>query len=336
VSSLPEAEVLLATYNGARFLREQIDSIMAQDYGNIRVLARDDGSTDETVEILAQYAERFPSRFRVLPGGVATGNPKNNFLLLMKASTADYICFSDQDDVWLPDKVSRTKQAMDQLEARWGTKLPLLVFTDLHLVDDQLKILHTSFWAYMNIDPARINRLAEMMVQSVVTGCTAMLNRPLLELSVRMPEEAYMHDLWISWLASFMGKSSSVKTQTVLYRQHDRNVLGTGGNVVGIAAQESNRSWWERIRRPHIAAGHVTRWKIGQRQARAFLNEHGSELTAKKRSLLRGFLRCQTSRSRFIRTASLIRYGFFYLGLKPNLAMLIHLWKMKVEKHEAT
>lgn len=335
MSSLPEVEVLLATYNGARFLREQIDSILAQDYGNIRVLTRDDGSSDGTVEILAQYSARFPDRFRVMPVGVATGNPKNNFLLLMKAATADYICFSDQDDVWLPDKVSSTKQAMDQLESQWGAKLPLLVFTDLHLVDDKLRIVHESFWAYMNIDPGRINRLSELMVQSVVTGCTAMLNRPLLELSVRMPEEAYMHDLWISWLASFMGKSSPVKAQTVLYRQHDRNVIGTGSNVAGVAVQEPTRSWWERIRRPRIAEAHVFRWEIGQRQARAFLQEHGAELTAKKRALLWGFLRCQTSSSRFIRVASLIRYGFYYLGLKPNLAMMIHLWKLKVEEHEA-
>jgi glycosyltransferase involved in cell wall biosynthesis len=334
MSSLPEVEVLLATYNGARFLREQIDSILAQDYGNIRVLARDDGSSDETVEILAQYAARFPDRFQVMPVGVATGNPKNNFLLLMKASTADYICFSDQDDVWLPDKVSRTKQAMDQLESRWGTKVPLLVFTDLHLVDDKLKIVQESFWSYMNIDPGRINRLSEMMVQSVVTGCTAMLNRALLELSVRMPEEAYMHDLWISWLASFMGKSSPVRAQTVLYRQHDRNVIGTGIHISDMPVQGSTRSWWERIRRPRIAAGHVLRWEIGQRQARAFLNEHGSELTAKKRALLRGFLRCYTSRSRVIRIASLIRYGFYYLGLKPNLAMMVYLWRMKVEERE--
>lgn len=335
MSSLPEVEVLLATYNGARFLREQIDSILAQDYGNIRVLARDDGSSDGTVEILAQYAARFPDRFRVMPLGVATGNPKNNFLLLMKASTADYICFSDQDDVWLPDKVSRTKQAMDQLESQWGAKLPLLVFTDLHLVDDKLRILHESFWTYMNIDPGRINRLSELMVQSVVTGCTAMLNRPLLELSVRMPEEAYMHDLWISWLASFMGKSGPVRAQTVLYRQHDRNVIGTGSNAAGMAVQAPTRSWWERIRRPRIAEAHVFRWEIGQRQARAFLKEHGAELTAKKRALLRGFLRCQTSRSRFIRVASLIRYGFYYLGLKPNLAMMIHLWKLKVVERKA-
>ena len=246
MSSLPEVEVLLATYNGARFLREQIDSILAQDYGNIRVLARDDGSSDETVEILAQYAARFPGRFQVMPVGVATGNPKNNFLLLMKASTADYICFSDQDDVWLPDKVSRTKQAMDQLESRWGAKVPLLVFTDLHLVDDKLKIVHESFWSYMNIDPGRINRLSEMMVQSVVTGCTAMLNRPLLELSVRMPEEAYMHDLWISWLASFMGKSSpregpdgslsSTRSQRHWYRQQHRRYGRSGANQILVGA----------------------------------------------------------------------------------------------------
>jgi glycosyltransferase involved in cell wall biosynthesis len=135
MSSLPEVEVLLATYNGARFLREQLDSIMAQDYGNIRVLARDDGSSDGTVEILDQYAKKFPGCFRVMPASAPTGTAKNDFLLLMKASTAEYICFADQDDVWLPDKVSRTKQAMDRLESRWGTKVPLLVFTDLRPLD---------------------------------------------------------------------------------------------------------------------------------------------------------------------------------------------------------
>src|SRR5271156_5979852 len=101
MNSLPEVEVLLATYNGARFLREQLDSILAQDYGNFRVLARDDGSSDETVEILVQYAEDFPDRVRVMPAGIATGNPQSNFLLLMRASTAEYVCFADQDDVWL-------------------------------------------------------------------------------------------------------------------------------------------------------------------------------------------------------------------------------------------
>jgi glycosyltransferase involved in cell wall biosynthesis len=332
MSSLPEVEVLLATYNGERFLREQIDSIIGQDYENIRVLARDDGSRDGTVEILNEYAQRFPERFRVMPASAAAGGPKANFLLLMKASTADYICFSDQDDVWLPDKVSRSKRAMDQLESRWGRKVPLLVFTDLRLVDDKLKTLHPSFWTYMGIIPERINRLAQLMVHSVVTGCTAMLNRRLLELSLRMPDEAYMHDGWVSWLAAYMGKSRIVKAQTVLYRQHDRNVVGTGASLDALEVKQPSRSLWEKIRRPRIAAAHVVRWELSQRHARAFLKEHGEELSARKRYQLRAFLRCQTSKSRFIRVATLISHGFHLVGLKPNLALMIHLWRMNVDK----
>ncbi len=331
MSSLPEVEVLLATYNGARFLREQLDSILAQDYGNIRVLARDDGSSDETVEILSLYAQRFPGRVRVMPASPPTGSSKKNFQLLMKASTADYVCFADQDDVWLPNKVSRTKQAMDQLESRWGTKVPLLVFTDLQVVDEQLNLLYQSFWRYMNIDPDRMDRLPELMVQSVVTGCTAMLNRPLLELSLRMPAGAFMHDRWIGLLASFLGKSSMVRAQTVLYRQHQHNVLGTGRNVTGVAVEEQARSLLERIRRPRSALALVPLWKISQQEARTFLTEHGAEVTDEKRELLRAFLRCQTSRSRFIRIATFIRYGFYYAGLKLNLAMLLHLWKMNAD-----
>jgi glycosyltransferase involved in cell wall biosynthesis len=332
MSSPPEVEVLLATYNGARFLREQIDSIMAQDYGNIRVLARDDGSSDETVEILDQYAKRFPGCFRVMPASAPTGSAKNNFLLLMKASTAEYICFADQDDVWLPDKVSRTKQAMDQLETRWGTKVPLLVFTDLHVVDDKLTILHQSFWAYMDIDPSRMDRLPALMVQSVVTGCTAMLNRPLLGLSLRMPEEAFMHDRWIGLLAAFMGKSSGVGIPTVLYRQHEHNVLGTGRDLAGSAEGKPTRWLLERMLRPRISEGQLALWNISQRETRAFLREYGADLPPRKRALLRAFLRCQTSRSRLVRIATFVRYGFYYVGLRLNLAMMLHLWKMNADE----
>ena len=332
MSGLPEVEVLLATYNGARFLREQLDSIIAQDYGNIRVLARDDGSSDGTVEILEQYAKRFPGHFQVMPASAPTGSARDNFLLLMKASTADHICFADQDDVWLPDKVSRTKQAMDQLQSRWGTNIPLLVFSDLHVVDDQLRILHQSFWSHMNIDPDRMDRLAELMVQSVVTGCTAMLNRRLLELSLRMPDEAFMHDRWIGLLASFMGKSSGLRVPTVLYRQHEHNVLGTGRDIAGTVAAKRARSLLERMRRPHISAEQIILWNISQRDATAFLQEYGTDLPPGKRDLLRAFLRCQTSRSRFVRIATFIRHGFSYVGLRLNLAMILHLWEMNADE----
>jgi hypothetical protein len=265
-----------------------------------------------------------------MPASAPTGSAKNNFLLLMKASTADHVCFADQDDVWLPDKVSRTMQAMDQLQSRWGTKVPLLVFTDLHVVDDQPKILHESFWSHMNIDPDRMDRLAELMVQSVVTGCTAMVNRPLLELSLRMPEEAFMHDRWIGLLASFMGKSSGVRIPTVLYRQHEHNVLGTGRGVAGNVA--ANRTLLERERRPRISAAQITLWNISQREATAFLQEYGTDLPAGKRALLRAFLRCQTSTNRLVRIVTFVRFRFYYVGLRLNLAMMLHLWNMGADE----
>jgi glycosyltransferase involved in cell wall biosynthesis len=332
MSSLPEVQVLLATFNGERFLREQIDSILAQDYENVRVLARDDGSSDGTVEILRDYAERFPRRFQVMQSGATTEGAKENFLLLMKASTADYISFSDQDDVWLPEKVRLTRHAMDKLEARWGTDIPLLVFTDLQVVDDKLNVLHKSFWAHMNIDPGRINRLAELLVQSVVTGCTAMLNRRLVELSLRMPHEASMHDRWIALLASVKGKSSVVKAQTVLYRQHDRNVVGIGRNAIG--TEERNRPFLERVRRPSGARAQLIQWGFSQRQAEALLKVHGDEIPAKKREVIKAYLRCETSQSRFIRIATFIRYGFYYAGLLPNLISLAHLWKIRVDERK--
>jgi len=328
-------EVLLATYNGARFLREQIDSILTQsmapsipgqDDADLRVLARDDGSSDGTVEILNEYAERFPGRFQLLPPGPASGNAKDNFLLLMKASTAQYICFSDQDDVWLPDKVSTSRKAMEQLESRWGPDLPLLVFTDLCVVDDQLRTLHASFWAHEKMVPERIHRFAAVLAQNVVTGCTAMVNRPLLELALRMPEDAFMHDQWIALLASVMGRAGVVKARTVLYRQHDRN-------IIGVREREPARSVPEWMRRFRNTDARLFQWKVSQRQAVGFLRVHGDELSENHRELLRAYLRCGSSRSRLVRIATLIRYGFLRTGLLRKLALFVDLWTMKVEEH---
>lgn len=325
----PAVEVLLATFNGERFLRQQIDSILSQDYPNLRVLARDDGSGDGTAVILKEYSEAFPGRFRVMPPGRPTGSAKDNFLLLMQASSADYLCFSDQDDVWLPDKVSLSQDAMNELEKRWGKEIPLLVFSDLHVVDDRLETLHRSFWSRMCIVPERINRLSELLGKSVVTGCAAMLNRSLLDLSLRMPEDAFMHDCWVALLASTLGKSAIVRAQTVLYRQHGDNVVGTGIPLPG----GESATLLNRVRRfPLAARAQLALWNVSQQQARAFLRVHGAELPAEKRELLGAYLRCETSKSRFVRVATFIRYRFFFVGMQQNLATILYLWNKRVEK----
>jgi glycosyltransferase involved in cell wall biosynthesis len=314
LSDRPVVEVLLATYNGERFLREQIDSILTQDYVNLRVLARDDGSSDATVSILNEYAERFPNRFRLMPSSAGTGSPKDNFLILMRGASAQYVCFSDQDDIWLPDKVSRTKRAMDELESRWGSDTPLLVFTDARVVDDQLRTLHESFWAHEKIEPDRIHHLALLLGRSVVTGCTMLLNRRLLELSFAMPSDASMHDRWIGLLACTIGKACAVKAQTLLYRQHDRNVVGIGERTVSLP---------QLFRRLLKREARRMQWVISQRQAEAFLRAYSAELSPKHRDLLRAYLQCGARESRLFRIVTFIRYGFCRWNSIRDLAVMI-------------
>jgi glycosyltransferase involved in cell wall biosynthesis len=314
LNNQPIVEVLLATYNGERFLREQIDSILTQDYVNLRVLARDDGSSDATVNMLNEYAERLPNRFRVMPSSPGTGSPKDNFLMLMRASSAQYICFSDQDDIWMPDKVSRTKQAMDELESRWGADTPLLVFTDARVVDDQLRILHESFWSHEKIEPDRIHHLALLLGRSVVTGCTMLLNRPLLELSFAMPSEASMHDRWIGLLACAIGKACAVDAQTLLYRQHDRNVAGIEKRTMSLP---------ELFRRLVKREARQTQWAISQRQAEAFLRTYSAKLSPKDRDMLGAYLQCGARESRIFRITTFIRYGFYRWNSIRDLAVMI-------------
>ena len=312
-------EVLLATFNGEIYLQEQIDSILAQDYQNLRLLVRDDGSCDGTTEIHRQYGSAFPERVFIVPTGRPTGSPKRNFLRLMNASTANYVCFSDQDDVWLPDKVTVTMEAMQALESQWGESAPALVFTDLRVVDPELRLIHESFWQFMKIKPKNIDHPNKLMLKPIVTGCTAMLNRPLLEIARRMPEEAFMHDFWIGLLASTMGKSRAVGRQTVLYRQHGKNLIGTGQKWTSEPGTTATSSIWKRIHSYRQGAT-ALQWKQSQEQAAALLDAHGPELSSKARDIVESFRRCETDNRRLVRLFTLARYGFYDSEILSNLA----------------
>ena len=311
-------EILLATYNGARYLREQIDSVLEQDYANLRILAWDDGSTDGTAAILEEYATQFPQRVRVFQEGAATGHPKRNFLRLMQASTAEYVCFCDQDDVWLPGKITTTMAAMRQLEAVYGAQTPLLVFTDLRVVDEELKTLDGSYWKRAGLRALNIHRLERVLGENVVTGCTAMFNRSLCALAARTPEETEMHDRWVGLLAAAMGAAKPVAEQTVLYRQHEHNVVGSkqvdeslGGMAMRARQDENRRS---------------ERWK-SERQAQALLRVHGAEMPPERRHVLEAYLRSGTSDSAWERVGLTLRHGFYRSGWLRSLATIMDLWR---------
>ena len=218
-----KVEILLATYNGAQYLREQLESIVNQDYEDWVVRVCDDASTDDTYDILKEYQEEYPDKFILEKNEQGFGSAKKNFMNLIKNSTGDYVMCCDQDDVWLSNKISLTLQKMKESEQG---EMPVLVHTDLKVVDANLNVLSESFFEHSNF--RKEFELNEILIQNFVTGCTMMLNRPMVTLMSRVEtyDKILMHDWVASILATSVGKVTFVDTPTMLYRQHAVNSVG--------------------------------------------------------------------------------------------------------------
>ena len=228
-------DILLAAWNGERYLPQQLDSILAQDESAWRLTVSDDGSTDGTPDILKEYARRYPERIRVCHSGQRFGSAKGHFLYLMRQCTAPYALFSDQDDVWHPDKLRLTMQALRQAEEQSGADTPILVFTDLRLVDEALHPLADSLTRYQH-RPVEDLDYRSLLMQNVVNGCTIGCNQALMTLAGQCREDdaILMHDGWLAAVAARFGRIIYVDKATMDYRQHSGNSVG-GANVCSAA-----------------------------------------------------------------------------------------------------
>ncbi len=218
-------DILLATYNGEEYLEEQMDSVLTQSNKDWRLLIRDDGSDDNTVSIIKDYVARYPDRITLIEDDNRHLGVSLNFQRLLENSTADYVMFCDQDDVWLPQKIEATLNLMKDTEKDYPNK-PVLVHTDLRVVDSRLKTIAKSTWRYQGTCPETGNDPAKVLAQNVVTGCTIMINRKTKEISMPIPEEAVVHDWWLVINVASHGKVAHIPDQLVLYRQHASNAVG--------------------------------------------------------------------------------------------------------------
>ncbi|RBM02292.1 glycosyltransferase family 2 protein [Acidithiobacillus ferridurans] len=219
-----EVDILLATFNGELYIDQLLDSIFTQTYSAWRLLIRDDCSSDGTVIKIKSFAEKCPDKVIVLDNKNKRLGVVGNFNALLNESSARYIMFADQDDIWFPKKIDLTLSKA--IESDNNDNMPLLVHTDLCVVDKNLIQLSGSFWSYQAIDPARAGKLKDLMVQNVVTGCTMLINRSLAEMAMPIPDESKMHDWWIAMVAVAFGKIEFIPESTILYRQHGRNDTG--------------------------------------------------------------------------------------------------------------
>lgn len=250
----------MSTYNGERYLREQINSILAQTHQEWQLLVRDDGSSDGTLGILEEYAVAHPERIRILRDGRKNLGAKRSFeQLLCHAPEAEYYMFADQDDVWLPTKVETTLSAVQVLERQYGKQRPIVVHTDLRVVDEELQEMHSSFWQYSNIRPEILDSDVHYLgICNAVTGCAMLFNHAAKAVSLPFAEYAFMHDQWIAAkVLCSGGLVRPVNEATILYRQHRNNTLGA------ISYHFTLGDWlhkWELGKRAYNAA-HPLIWK---------------------------------------------------------------------------
>lgn len=216
--------ILMATYNGERFLKEQILSVQRQTFTDWTLYVQDDGSKDGTLEVVRSLAAD-DSRIVLMPPGPGKGAMRN-FASLLEKVDAPYYMFADQDDVWLSDKIAKTFQAMKGAE-KSASNLPVAVCTDLRVVDSELNEIAPSFWEYSNIRPSLLSDFNSLAGHNLATGCTMMLNAAARAVALPIPKEALMHDTWtVLTVSRAGGKVVAVPEATMLYRQHETNVLG--------------------------------------------------------------------------------------------------------------
>lgn len=306
-------DVLLATYQGARYLPEQIDSILAQSRPGLRILVRDDGSFDATPAVLADYAARHAEIVRIDDHRPRLGTCAS-FGALLERSDADFVFFCDQDDVWRPGRLDHMLTRMQELQRQFGADMPLLVHSDLVVVDASLRLLDRSFCAYQHLDPVRGGTLSRLLVQNVVTGCAAIINRALARRAVPIPPEAVMHDWWLALVAAAVGRIGWLPEPTILYRQHAANRVGAKRWGLGYVLRNALSLF--------AAEGAGMRLRDGQRQAAALVARFGPDMVEVLRRTVATYANLR-SHSPLARRILLLRHGICKTGWARNLGTWI-------------
>jgi len=268
----PRIDILLATYNGQAYLKDQIDSILAQSCQDWQLLIRDDGSIDDTINVIEDYQRQYPDKIKIITDSVNHLGAKLNFGELLKHTQSDYIMFCDQDDVWLPQKIDVTLNAMRMAEKSYPNK-PIMVHSDSIVVNANLKKIADSKWAYEKIWPRKDDDLNRIVLQNVATGCTIMINRKAKNVSLPIPKDAIMHDWWIALKVAEHGKIIYTPDKLVLYRQHSNNLVGAKeatkwniraflGRLVSLKQRIMNYYKMVKVHDPHIRLWQVVLKKV--------------------------------------------------------------------------
>lgn len=306
-------DILLAAFNGEKYIAQQIDSILNQTYEDWKLYISDDCSCDNTVNIVKKYLEKYPDKIVLIQSTNSSGSSKNHFFKMLKYSVSEYIMFCDQDDIWLSDKIQLTIEKMIECEKQYRINTPLLVHTDLKVVDENLKIISNSLFKYQSLSYER-SKLNNLLGQNIVTGCTMMINRELLDLTRNnIPKDAIMHDWWLALVASAFGQVIFLQSSTVLYRQHCNNEVG---------AKDVTSPFYilKRIKK------HETKKSIEltYMQARSFSNIYNQNLSKEKKQIVSAYLEMYKL-NKLNKIKYLYKYCFFKNSFMRKIGQIVYI-----------
>lgn len=278
-------EILMATYNGAPYLCEQIDSILRQTDRSWHLTISDDGSTDGTDAIIDGYVQRYPDRICRVASGRRFGGAMLHFLWLTQRCDADYMAFSDQDDVWYDGKLEALRRGMLDAEERLGVQTPVLVFSDQTVTDEKLRTLSPSLMRYQKQYFERFD-YRSILMQNVVTGGAMMINRALADLALQCADasQVVMHDWWMAAVAARFGEIVYIDEALGAYRQHGDNSVGAK-DVGSLGYVRRMLSDIHGIRKAMLRK---------KAQARLFEQTYAARLSETDKSFLQGFERAHS------------------------------------------
>ena len=215
-------DILMATYNGEKYLVEQLDSIINQTYHNWNLLIRDDNSTDKTLEIIQNYHKK-DKRIKILKDNKGNLGIVRNFEELLKSSESEFIMFSDQDDIWVENKLDMYLKMIEKIKNKG-----FMIHSDAILFDkNKSNILKDTF-----ISEKAINRgLENVFFNYFVQGATILISKEIKNFILPFPKEVYLHDRYIHLISELFFERIFVNKALIYYRQHGDNQIGAKNTI---------------------------------------------------------------------------------------------------------
>lgn len=239
--------VILATYNGEKFVRKQLDSLLSQTYQHYVIYIRDDSSTDGTVQIIKEYVDMYPKKIFFLKNRNNLGFLKT-YELLLRDCSEEYIAFCDQDDIWNNDKIEKEYYALKEVESA-NPGLPVLVHSDLEMIDEEDRTICNSFFDYKMYIFSKKKDLGSILGPCGVMGNTILINKWLKMKILPFFDPLDYHDYYIAVVNEICGKRVTLKDRLVRYRIHSSN---TSNNRIGFKKESKCRLPYRDSKRKYL------------------------------------------------------------------------------------